>query len=286
MAVYKRAYRAYAGELTPPWSRFLILTRYGLRGLFRSRVFTGFFVLWMFPFLIALATIYLSHNTAVLALLHVRRGGLISIDAQFFSIFMSSQTALAFFLIAFAGPGLISPDLANNALPLYFSRPFSRAEYVFGKFCVLACALSTLTWIPALTLFAVESSLSGVGWMWSHLWIAGAVLLDSAIVITVLSLLALAMSAWVKWKPVAGALILAVIFLGAGLGVAINAIVRTRYGLLVSVGDLFSVVSSSLFQVSIRRGINPAAAWIGLLAFAALFLRMLARKVRAYEVVR
>jgi hypothetical protein len=39
---------------------------------------------------------------------------------------------LALFLAAFIGPGLISPDLHNNALSLYLARPFSRAEYVLG----------------------------------------------------------------------------------------------------------------------------------------------------------
>ncbi len=35
MAVYKRTYASYTGPLTPRWSRFLILTRYAARGLFR-----------------------------------------------------------------------------------------------------------------------------------------------------------------------------------------------------------------------------------------------------------
>jgi LPXTG-motif cell wall-anchored protein len=32
--------------------------------------------------------------------------------------------------------------------------------------------------------------------------------------------------------------------------------------------------------------VSPATAWVGLVAMAALFLWMLTRKVRAYEVIR
>ena len=48
MAVYKRSYRGYTGELTPRWSRFLILMRYASRGIFRSRMVTALFVICFF----------------------------------------------------------------------------------------------------------------------------------------------------------------------------------------------------------------------------------------------
>ena len=45
MAVYKRSYRAYSGRLTPAWSRFFVLTRYAMRGMFRSKFLTAVFAL-------------------------------------------------------------------------------------------------------------------------------------------------------------------------------------------------------------------------------------------------
>ena len=64
-----------------------------------------------------------------------------------------SRAAWRSFLTAFVGPGLVSPDLANSALPLYFCRPFSRAEYVLGKCAVSVQLLSLITWVPGLILF-------------------------------------------------------------------------------------------------------------------------------------
>ena len=44
MAVYEHTYRPYAGEVTPLWSRFLILPRHALQGVFQSKFFIAFFV--------------------------------------------------------------------------------------------------------------------------------------------------------------------------------------------------------------------------------------------------
>ena len=143
---------------------------------------------------------------------------------------MSVQGVLAFLMTAFAGPGLISPDLANGALPLYFCRPFSRAEYVLGKSSVLGILLSEITWIPGVILFVIQASFAGTAWTWDNLWIAGSLFLSSLILIAILSLLAMALSAWVKWRIVAGALLLAVMFFGAGFAQAINAVLRIDGG--------------------------------------------------------
>src|ERR1700727_1099867 len=199
MAVYRRSYTSYSGPLTPAWSRSLVLFRYSRRKLFRSKLQTALFVLCFFYPLACLLLIYLSNNLSFLE----RFGDIdnaFKIDNKFFLLFVNVQGVLAFVLTAFTGPGLISPDLANGALPLYLCRPFSRAEYLVGKASVLAIVLSQITWIPGLVLFTVQASLAGTSWTWDHLWIAGSIVLSSLIWIAFLSLLSLALSAWVKWR--------------------------------------------------------------------------------------
>src|SRR6476660_7021998 len=240
MAVYRRTYKPYAGVLTPAWSRFLVLFRYSRRSLFRSKVQTGLFVICFFFPIACLIMIYLAHSASFLAKIGIP-SQLISIDNKFFFRFISVQGALAFLLTAFAGPGLISPDLANGALPLYFCRPFSRAEYILGKSSVLAILLSEVTWIPGLVVFAMQARRAGASWAWSNLWIAGSMILSSLIWIAVLSLLAMALSAWVKWRIVAGALLLGVMFFGAGFAGAINAVLRTESGHFFNIAQLMAI---------------------------------------------
>src|ERR1700752_1967798 len=178
MAIYRRSYKPYSGALTPAWSRCLVLFRYSRRNLFRSKFMTALFVICFFYPVLCLALIYLAHSVSFLQQLGVP-SGVISIDNKFFFNFMTVQGVFAFLLTAFAGPGLISPDLANGALPLYFCRPFSRAEYVLGKLCSLFYLLSFITWVPALLLFGIEANLSGPGWTWEHRSLAIGILLSS-----------------------------------------------------------------------------------------------------------
>ena len=286
MAVYRRTYTSYAGALTPAWSRSLVLFRYSRRKLFRSKLQTALFVLCFFYPLACLLFVYAANNLSFLEKIGGVGGSIFTIDNDFFHTFVEVQGVLAFVLTAFIGPGLISPDLANGALPLYFCRPFSRAEYVMGKASVLAVVLSQITWIPGLVLFTVQASLAGAGWGWNHLWIAGSLVLSSLIWIAVLSLLAMALSAWVKWRVVAGALLLGVMFFGAGFGQAINAVLRTEAGYLLNIVYLMETVRTSLFRTNAEGAISPAEAWIALLAYCAICLALLVRKVKAYEVVK
>src|SRR5258708_28848611 len=248
MAVYRRNYKPYAGALTPSWSRCFVLFRYSRRNLFRSKFLTALFVVCFFYPVLCLLLIYLAHSASFLQQIGVP-SQILSIDNKFFFNFMSVQGVFAFLLTAFAGPGLISPDLANGALPLYFCRPFSRAEYVLGKSSVLAILLSQITWIPGLILFIMQASLAGPSWTWNHLWIAGSLIVSSLIWIAILSLLSMALSAWVQWSIVAGALLLGVMFFGAGFAQSINAVMRTDSGQFFNVAYLIGTVWNSLFRL-------------------------------------
>lgn len=283
MAVHKRSYRAYAGALTPAWSRFTIITRYAFKNLFRSRTLTAYFVCCFFYPLGCAVALYLNHNLSLLSTLNIRQ--VFAVDADFFLHFLAVQSAFAFILTAIVGPGLVSPDLANNALPLYLCRPFSRAEYVIGKMAILLWLLSLITWIPGLILFGIEASLSGAAWAWANIGLAWGIFIGSVIEILVYSLLSLAISAWIRRKLGAGAALLGVFFFGAGLAQAINAVLETKNGYLIDLGNLLTTVEGSLFGHPSTSGVSASSAWIALVAACVFCVALLERKVRAYEIV-
>ena len=166
MAVYKKTYRPYEGELTPSWNRFLVIPRYAFEDMRKSRFLTIFFLASFIYPLIAALIIYVQHNASALNLLGVQNANrLISINATFFLNFLGFQSMLALFLASFTGPGQVSPDLANNALALYLARPFSRVEYVLGKMWILVVLMSLMTWVPGLMLFGLQAYLEE-GWTW------------------------------------------------------------------------------------------------------------------------
>ena len=299
MAVYKKTYRPYSGTLTAVWSRFLILPRYALEDMRRRRFLTSFYVGSMLIVLVYALIIYINQNLNFLKFLpNVPQQGFLTVNARFFMHFLGLQSMLAFFLAAFVGPGLISPDLANNALPLYLSRPFSRVDYVLGKMSVLVILLSVMTWIPGLLLFVLHGYLTGGAWMVDNMRIAWALLAGAWIWILVLTLLALALSAWVKWKPVAGAMVFGVFFVGAGMGAAVNAVLRTKWGHLLNISHLVGSVWVTLFEEPMQRGAGAVffrvienevipvwCCWAMLGGICALCIWLLAHKIRGTEVV-
>ncbi|MGH9629659.1 MAG: ABC transporter permease [Bryobacteraceae bacterium] len=299
MAIHKRSYKPYEGRPTPEWSRFLILSRYSLETLFQSRLLIAFLVAcYLFPIFCGL-TIYLHHNLSALTVLDESAAGLIPIDNEFFSIFLGVQGVFAFLLTAYAGPGLISPDLSNGALPLYLSRPISRVEYVLGKMAVLFIPLSAITWIPGLILFGIQGGLEGGGWAWNNLRIAAALFMGSWLWIVILSLLALAISAWVRWRLAASALLFGVFFVAAGFSEMINEVLRTKLGYLINLSHLIGTVWAKLFDLTarhsfvrelfnVRRGdeVPLWAAWVMLGCVCAACVLLLNRRLKAREVVK
>ncbi len=106
--------------------------------------------------------------------------------------------------------------------------------------------------------------------------------------ILVLSLVALAISAWVKWKPVARVTLLVVFFVFTGFARALNEALDTWWGWLFSLWAAVQNVWSSLFGLEIDSELAvPAwAAWLTLAAGCSFCLWLLSRRIRAYEVVR
>ncbi len=267
----------------------------------KSRFLTIFFLASFIYPLVAALFIYVKHNASVLGLLGVGNANtLITINTTYFLNFLGWQSMLALFLAAFTGPGQVSPDLANNALSLYLARPFSRVEYVLGKMWILIVLMSLMTWVPGLLLFLLEGYLQD-SWAWMHdnANLAWGLFLGSWVWILILALMALALSAWVKWKPAAGALMFGVFFVAAGFGVAVNEVQRTKWGHLFNISALIGSVWVQLF------GADPAVnnggvffrmpaeeqlplwcCWASLATLCLICLYMLARKIRGAEVIR
>ncbi|MEM8998416.1 MAG: ABC transporter permease subunit, partial [Acidobacteriota bacterium] len=219
MAVYERNYKRYDGATTPTSTRFLVLPRYIFKDVFQSRWLLIFYVLcFVFP-LICAVFIYLTHNAEFLkAIPNFQMPDFLQIDNGFFKRFLSIQGTLVFALTVFIGPGLVSRDLANNGLSLYLSRPFSRVEYVLGKLSVLAILLSALTWVAGLLLMLLHANFVGLSWFGDNFGLAVGFFVGSWLWILALGFLALAASAWVKWRAVAGFAMLAVVLGGAFFG--------------------------------------------------------------------
>jgi len=287
VAVYDRRYRGYDGRITPQKRRWMVLPRFAWAQVFKSRIFVMFFtVCFVWPVGAAL-WIYLHHNLNALAGLNLDASALAPVDAGFFAAFMGVQCfVLGGLLALLVGPGLVSPDLANGALPLYLSRPLTRTGYAVGKMATLAILISLITWIPGLFLFFLQSWLEGWSWFAANARIGVAIVLGAGIWIVTISLLAMATSAVARRKVIAQTFLLGVIIFGSIAGQAINQMFGTRMGFVFALPELMHSVWEGLYLVPLNAQLPPPVAWSALFVIAGLSIAVLARKLKAFEVVK
>lgn len=286
MAVYKRGYRRYSGPLTGPLERFLVLPRYAWRRLYQQRLVLALTMLaFVWPALCA-GFIYLTNHAELLQGMEDDFRQFIQVNGQFFSIFMYIQAGFAVFLAALAGPGLIAPDLANNALPLYFSRPLTRWSYALARLTVLGGMLSIVTWVPGLILFGLQVGLAGAGWFRDNWMLGVGMTLGFFIWIVILSLVAMASSAYVKWRIVAGAVSLAFFFVLAGVAEMIDEILRVDWGHIIDPAWTVNQVWRALLGVELVGGPGAWASACALATMALLLAVVIERRLRPFEVVR
>ncbi len=285
MAVYEQRYHRYTGALAAPGARFLVIPRYAYQRLSGSKFLWALLVVATLGTLGAAVFVYVLHNAQVLEALHIEIAGRLSIDARFFGVYLSIELWVAFLLVLVAGPSLVSMDLANGALPLYFARPLTRSEYVAGKLGVLAAMVSLVTWVYGLALFALQATLEGDGWAWHHLRIAFGVFVGSWVWILVMSFLTLALSALIRWPlAVRGVLLVAFLVL-PGFGLALAHAIGSEWGHVIDLPVVLGRIVEALLGVEPAIALPAAGAWLAAAAVLGGSFLLLWKKLRAYEVV-
>ncbi len=289
MSVFNHDYRPYEGRLTSLRSRPLVLARYAMNEAWSSKISVGLFVLGLLPCIVNLVIIYVADNPIARALI-MRGGPSFSIGESFFLQALETQCWFALVLAAWIAPRLVSFDLSDNALPILLSHPISRFGYLSGKFIALAVFLSYVTWIPCLILFVYQCYASPEPWAMGHLSLAAGIFAGAVIWIVLLSMVGLAVSAWVKWRVIATGAMFAVVFVPAGVGGIASAILRTKWGLLLNL----PVIMSELWQrllgapsiINSRLDLPTSAIVSVLIVACVLCVAVLNARIRAREVVR
>jgi hypothetical protein len=174
---------------------------------------------------------------------------------------------------------------------------------------VIVFLLSLITLDSGLLIFFFQASLAGLAWFWTNLWMIQAIFSGSMVWIILLSLLALAVSSLVKWRVVASGALLGMFFVPRAFGEIINDLFLTRAGHLISFWATMNSIWRGLFGTfratdrkhsrkshhpDLRRTVVDIAllepplwaSWLVIALICAVCVWLLARKVRAYEVIK
>ena len=182
MAIHDVGYRAWNGRLASPWTRWMVITKAGVRRAWQSSwlkrmmLFAwlpavwfgiGFFI-WeqsllnqdmlgmIQPFLgNELQELELAGFSSSLAIENesVARHSVWSWLLYYF--FRYPQGGVMVLMVGIIAPPLISQDVRSRAFLLYFSRPIARWQYAFGKLATVWFYLLMISAAPALLLYAL-----------------------------------------------------------------------------------------------------------------------------------
>lgn len=113
---------------------------------------------------------------------------------------------------------LLSRDLRNSVLPLYFARPMRRDDYVWAKLAAIAAALAVLMAAPVLLFYAIVAFGADSGSeVWSETTAAGGGLVQAGIHAVVLGALGLAVAAFATRRVFAIGAVVAVFLVSAAV---------------------------------------------------------------------
>lgn len=147
--------------------------------------------------------------------------------------------------VAIVAPELVSVDLRNSVLPLYFSRPLRRSDYALAKLAALATAVFVLFAGPMLVMFlgmafSSKTGLSGVLDQFVEL-LAG--LVTAVVHAAVLAALALPLASLSGRRVFATGIIIAVFLLTAPMSGALRAMDPGALGQLAGLLDPVSLLN-------------------------------------------
>jgi ABC-2 type transport system permease protein len=172
MPIFDQGYQHWQGDLAGHAWRWLAITRHGLRVALAGRMIRLVLVVAAMPalilaFVIAMWGLLEQKSDLITAILPIIGGVLdpeilagprafrVEVWTITFSYFLAVEQWFAMVLILFVGPNLISQDLRYNALPLYFSRPLRRFDYVLGKLGVIVALLGSVIILPAIAAYVL-----------------------------------------------------------------------------------------------------------------------------------
>jgi len=170
------------------------------------------------------------------------------------SIFLNNVMGVmpffALLLAAVVGSRMIATDLAEKSYNLYFARPLTKKDYILGKFGIVSIILGLVTMVPSLICYALVLSLTSISstYIIDHLWVWGAIIGYSLVMILTFGTMSLAFSALTPRRFYAAAAVVVIYLVTAIVGQIATFAFSSDYGILISLGNDMNLVGMVAFQ--------------------------------------
>ncbi len=157
MPVYEIKYRAWEGEVLSRSQRVLAIPKATLRAVFNRWVAVVLFGAGSIQLLGYTGYLVIVSSTELQTMLNINMD--LMTTGTIFQRFLFTQFFVCFLVCLMTAPRMIAPERQHKALPILFSRPIFRSDYIAGKFLGLAALMAYLTVFQVFVLFALMFSI-------------------------------------------------------------------------------------------------------------------------------
>ncbi len=190
-------------------------------------------------------------------------------------------------LLVFSGARLISDDLKNNALQLYFSRPIQKKDYFLGKASILFFFLLILTLVPGIVFFLMKLIFSGsFAFFTTYPWLLLSVVAYSLLVTVFFASYTLLLSSLSKNRRYVTVLIFTVYLFSDIIFAILNGVFRNPYVALFSIKVNLQQMGALLFRQKAQFEVPWFYSFLILAGVCALAAWVLRKKIKGVEVIK
>jgi len=265
------------------------ITRTGIGLTFRKKHFKFLFSFAFLPAVFFLVGIYISERLEDFKFMVKGSQNFITVNPAYFKNYMTNDFILFWMimLMVFSGAGLIADDLKHNALPIYFSRPIRKWDYLLGKAAVIFFFILLLTLVPGLVFYVMKIIFSGsFAFVAEFPWLLLSIIGYSLLLTVFFAFYTLLMSALSKNRRYVTILIFAVYLISDNLSGITNGIFHNPYFGLLSLKGVLQQAGAVIFGQRLPYdypGYWAFAVIVGICVLSGFILR---RRIREVEVIR
>jgi len=247
MAIYTQDYRKWKGTYRKRPYKILGIIHFGIKRVWSSKWVKICLILGWIPtiFFIVLSILFSPFITALFS------EGM----NQFYFNFLNLQIIWTILLTATAGSSLISEDIENKSITLYYSSPIEKIDYFLGKFGIIGTFISLVTVLPSTVLYWVLNLVSSTP-VRENLWIWGASVLSSFLIIVFLGILILSLSSLTDNSKYVGASFFGLIFGSSVIAGILYEVTNNKWAILISLLENLNIIMEKIFKIALERPIE------------------------------
>jgi len=277
MPIHDQGYRRYRGGKAGGRA-WLVIMKTGIRTMLGDRKFIGLLAASWLQFVVRAVQFYIAANFS--------QAAVIAPKAETFRDFFDKQDIFVYILTVTLGSRLIAQDLRANALQIYLSKPLTRAEYIFGKFGILASFLLFITWVPALLLLGVQVAFAGnFEFLKANAYLFPAITVYAALEVAMVSTAMLALSSLSTNSRFVGIMYTGLIFFSQAVYGVLRFITTSTRLSWVAFGNNLAQLGDVIFRVPLHYQTPWPVSLLMVVLLIAVSIFVLERRVRGVEII-